>query len=158
MTTEQNADESLRKHVIKLLNGGDAHLYFDDLNDGFPIDRCGEKIHGLPYTAWQVLEHLRIAQWDIIEFARNAAYVSPDFPEGYWPKEAGSGELWQETFGKIRADLDEVIAMVSDTSNDLFARIPHGTGQTLLRQALLIVDHNSYHLGTLTLMKRLLQS
>ena len=157
MTTEQNADASVREHVIKLLNGGEAHLYFDDLNDGFPIDRCGEKIHGLPYTAWQVLEHLRIAQWDIIEFARNADYESPEFPEGYWPKEAGSRELWEETFAKIREDLDQVRAMVSDTSNDLFAKIPHGTGQTLLRQALLIVDHNSYHLGTLTLMKRLLQ-
>src|SRR5262245_32250485 len=156
MTTERDKDASLRTHVVKLLTGGDAHLYFDDLNEGFPVDRCGEKIHGLPYTAWQVLEHLRIAQWDILEFARNADYVSPEFPEGYWPKQNGSADLWEATITKIREDLDETIAMVSDTSNDLFARIPHGTGQTLLRQALLIVDHNSYHLGTLTLMKRLL--
>ena len=156
MTTEQNKDASLREHVLKLLNGGDAHLYFDDLNKGFPIDRCGEKIHGLPYTAWQVLEHLRIAQWDIIEFARSADYVSPPFPEGYWPKENGNPELWEATFAKIREDLDEIVAMVSDANNDLFAQIPHGTGQTFLRQALLIVDHNSYHLGTLTLVKRLL--
>ena len=157
MTTEQNKDESLREHVLKLLNGGEAHLYFDDLNDGFPVGRCSEKIHGLPYTAWQVLEHLRIAQWDIIEFARNPKYVSPEFPKGYWPKENGTPELWAATMAKIRDDLDDVIALVSDTSNDLFAKIPHGTGQTYLRQALLIVDHNAYHLGTLTLMKRLLQ-
>ena len=157
MSTEQNKDASLRAHVLKLLRGGDAHLYFDDLNEGFPIDRCGEKILGLPYTAWQVLEHLRIAQWDIIEFARDAEYVSPEFPEGYWPKENGNPELWVSTLAKVREDLNKIIAMVSDTNNDLFEPIPHGTGQTLLRQALLIVDHNSYHLGSLALMKRLLQ-
>lgn len=157
MTTEQNKDASLRAHVVKLLKGGDAHLYFDDLNEGFPIDRCGEKINGLPYTAWQVLEHLRIAQWDIIEFAKDAEYVSPEFPEGYWPKENGNPELWRATLAKIREDLNQIIAIVSDTDNDLFEPIPHGTGQTLLRQALLIVDHNSYHLGSLALMKRLLQ-
>ena len=157
MSREQNNDASLRAHVLKLLKGGDAHLYFDDLNEGFPIDRCGEKIQGLPYTAWQVLEHLRIAQWDIIEFARDADYVSPEFPEGYWPKENGNPELWVSTLAKIRQDLDQIIAMVSDTDNDLFEPIPHGTGQTLLRQALLIVDHNSYHLGSLALMKRLLE-
>jgi hypothetical protein len=112
----------------------------------------------LPYTAWQVLEHLRIAQWDIIEFARNAEYVSPDFPEGYWPKEPGSKELWARTAARIREDLEEMVTMVSDSSNDLFARIPHGTGQTLLREALHVADQNSYHLGALTLMKRLLTS
>jgi hypothetical protein len=157
VSTEQNNDESLRAHIVKLLNGGDAHLYFDDLNDGFPIERCGEKTHGLPYTAWQVLEHLRIAQWDIIEFARDPDYVSPSFPEGYWPKEVGNPKLWELSLEKIREDLNQIVSMVSDTTNDLLAPFPHGTGQTLLRQALLIVDHNSYHLGSLALMKRLLQ-
>src|SRR4030095_3580627 len=146
MTTEHDNDRSLRAHVVKLLNGGDAHLFFDDLNDGFPIARCGEKIHGLPYTAWQVLEHLRIAQWDIIEFSRNRDYVSPEWPEGYWPKESGNTELWESTLAKIREDLNQMTELVSETSSDLFAPIPHGTGQTLLREALLIVDHNSYHL------------
>ena len=157
VTTEQNNDRSVRAHVVKLLKGGDAHFYFDDLNEGFPIERCGEKIHGLPYTAWQVLEHLRIAQWDIIEFARDPHYVSPSFPEGYWPEEDGNPKLWEASLTKIRGDLNQIVSMVSDTANDLFAPFPHGTGQTLLRQALLIVDHNSYHLGSLALMKRLLQ-
>ena len=156
MTTQAN-DTSLRAHLVKLLNGGEAHLFFDDLLEGFPVERCNEKIDGLPYSAWQVLEHIRIAQWDIIEFYRNAEYVSPDFPKGYWPKETGNKELWEATANQIRKDLDEVIVMVNDPSNDLFARIPHGSGQTLLRQALLIADHNAYHLGTLALMKRLLQ-
>ena len=151
-------DVTLRNDLIKLLNGGEAHISFDELFDGFPVDRCNEKIEGLPYTAWQVLEHLRIAQWDIIEFARNADYVSPEFPEGYWPKETGNKELWERTVAKVGEDLKEMLAILSDTSTDLFARIPHGTGQTFLRQALLIADHNSYHLGALTLLKRLLTS
>jgi hypothetical protein len=154
----QTTDDILRVHLVKLLNGGEAHIFFDELSDGFPLSRCGEKLEGLPYTAWQVLEHIRIAQWDIIEFARNAEYVSPDFPEGYWPTEDGSPELWQQTIAKIRNDLQEIETIVSDPSTDLFKRIPHGTGQTFLRQALLIADHNSYHLGALTLMKRVLQA
>ena len=158
MATAQTSDASLRAHLVKLLNGGDAHLFFDDLFEGFPVNRCHDKIDGLPYSAWQVLEHIRIAQWDIIEFSRNAEYVSPDFPEGYWPQQTGDPALWKATAAKIRKDLVEMVAIISDPSNDLLARIPHGTGQTLLRQALLIADHNSYHLGTLALMKRLLQT
>jgi hypothetical protein len=157
VATQQTNDTILREHLLKILRGGEAHIFFDELNDGFPVDRCHEKINGLPYTAWQVLEHVRIAQWDIMEFARNADYVSPEFPEGYWPKEVGSPKLWEGTIAKIRDDLRGMEAIVSDPSIDLFKRIPHGTGQTMLRQALLIADHNSYHLGALTLMKRLLQ-
>jgi DinB superfamily len=158
MSTDDNKDKSLREHLLKLLRGGEAHIFFDELADGFPVNRCHEKIDGLPYTAWQVLEHIRIAQFDIIEFARNPDYVSPDFPEGYWPVEAGNPELWQRTMGQIREDLRQTEAIVSDPSTDLYKRIPHGTGQTLLRQAILIADHNSYHLGALTLMKRLLKA
>lgn len=156
MSTEKTNDTILRDHLLKLLDGGEAHIFFEELNEGFPVNLCHEKIDGLPYTAWQVLEHVRIAQWDIMEFARNADYVSPDFPEGYWPEEAGSPELWEGTIAKIRDDLRQMEAIVTDPSTDLFKRIPHGTGQTMLRQALLIADHNSYHLGALTLMKRLL--
>lgn len=155
---QQTTDDILRAHLVKLLTGGEAHIFFVELNDGFPVNRCHEKIEGLPYTAWQVLEHLRIAQWDIIEFARNPNYVSPAFPEGYWPKEAGNPELWEQTMAGIREDLRQTEAIMRDPATDLFERIPHGTGQTFLRQALLIADHNSYHLGALTLMKRLLQS
>jgi DinB superfamily len=157
VSTENVNDTILRDQLIKLLRGGEAHIFFDELTDGFPVDLCHEKIQGLPYTAWQVLEHIRIAQWDIVEFARNPDYVSPDFPEGYWPAEAGSPDLWIQTLARIREDLRETEAIVSDPATDLFQRIPHGTGQTFLRQALLIADHNSYHLGALTLMKRLLQ-
>ena len=157
MSTKQTTDASLRAHLVKLLKTSEAHLSLDDLLEEFPIERCNERIDSLPYTAWQVLEHIRIAQWDIMEFARNAEYVSPKFPEGYWPKETGNKDLWQATASGIRADLEEMVAIVKDPANDLFATIPHGTGQTLLRQALLIADHNAYHVGTLVLMKRLLQ-
>ena len=157
MNSQQSNDASLRAHLVKLLTTSEAHLSFDDLLEGFPVERCNETIDDLPYTPWQVLEHLRIAQWDIMEFARNAKYISPDFPEGYWPKETGNKELWEATASRIQADLEELAAMVEDPSTDLFAKIPHGTGQTLLRQVLLTADHNAYHLGTLTLMKRLLQ-
>jgi len=150
-------DASLRAHLVKLLKGSEAHLSFDDLLEGFPIERCNEKIDGLPYTAWQVLEHIRIAQWDIIEFSRDAKYLSPDFPEGYWPKETGNKELWEATASRIHEDLNGVVAMLNDASTNLFQKIPHGTGQTVLRQALLIADHNAYHLGALALMKRLLE-
>ena len=157
MATEETHDAALRRHLTKLLNGGEAHISFDDLVEGFPVNRCGKEIEGLPYTAWQVLEHLQIAQFDIIEFARNADYSSPEFPDGYWPKELGNEELWGTTVTKIRRDLEETVKIVSDPSTDLFARIPHGTGQTWLRQAMLVADHNAYHIGTLAAMKRLLK-
>lgn len=156
MVDEEMQDAPLRKHLIKLLNGRQAHITLDDLVEDFPVNRCGEKIGGLPYTAWQVLEHLQIAQFDIMEFARDANYVSPKFPEGYWPDAAGNEVLWVQTCSKIRKDLDEMLKIVSDPATDLFARIPHGTGQTWLRQAMLIADHNAYHLGGLSVMKRLL--
>lgn len=149
--------EILRQHLVKLLDGGEAHVTFAELVKDFPVNRCGDSVDGLPYTAWQVLEHLRIAQFDITEFARNPDYVSPEFPEGYWPKEPGNENLWKNTVTEIRKDLGEIVTLVSDPSTDLFAVIPHGTGQTWLRQAMLIADHNAYHMGTLATMKRLLQ-
>ncbi|HKP35233.1 MAG TPA: DinB family protein [Pyrinomonadaceae bacterium] len=154
-----NQDQSLRDHVLFLLRGEGAHITFDDLVADFPAGKCGELIDGLPYTGWQVLEHIRIAQWDILEFSRNSEHVSPKWPEGYWPghEERGNEALWNETVEKIREDQKQIEALVADTSTDLFARIPHGTGQTILREALLIADHNSYHLGALAVMGRILK-
>src|SRR6185369_13268721 len=98
---------------------------------------CGERVAGLPYTAWQVLEHMRIAQWDILEFCRSAHHVSPDWPEGYWPRpdEVGNAELWARSLAEFRSDLRQVEGLIKDASTDLFARIPHGNGQTILREA-----------------------
>jgi hypothetical protein len=156
--SENNA--SLRKHVLAVLRGRNAHIDFEDLVADFPVAACGRKIEGLPYTAWQVLEHIRIAQWDILEFSRDAAHVSPKFPKGYWPNpdELGNAALWNETVERFRADLKQMEALVADPSTDLFAKIPHGKGQTILREALLIADHNAYHLGALAVMGRVLKA
>jgi len=157
---QSQEDTSLRKHVLYLLRGGGAHLSFDDFVNSFPPDLCNRQIQGLPYTAWQVLEHMRIAQSDILEFSRDASHVSPEFPKGYWPNpdELGTPALWQNTIEEFRKDLQQMEALVEDESTDLHAKIPHGDGQTILREALLIVDHNAYHLGALAVMARLVKA
>src|SRR3954471_1677065 len=153
-------DQSLREHLVAQLQGGHAHITFEDFVKDFPLDKCGERIDGLPYSAWQVLEHMRIAQWDILEFSRDTNHVSPKWPEGYWPKETdlGTAELWNESVKKFRADLTAMADLVNNPSTDLFAKIPHGSGQTVLREALLVADHNSYHLGVLLAIARILKS
>src|SRR5262245_8076561 len=137
------SDQSLRDHVLYVLRGEGAHVTFDDFVADFPVKFCGQNVEGLPYTAWQALEHIRIAQWDILEFSRDSKHVSPKWPEGYWPPkdQTGTPELWQETIEKFRNDLKQMENLVSDPSTDLFAKIPHGTGQTILREALLVADH-----------------
>src|SRR5690349_8387519 len=156
----QPEDATLRKHVLYLLQGGSAHLSFDDLVNSFPADLCNRRIEGLPYTAWQVLEHMRLAQWDILEFSRDPDHVSPEFPKGYWPnpEEPGSAALWQKTIAEFRNDRAQMEALVENESTDLHARIPHGEGQTILREALLIGDDNAYHLGVLAVMQRLVKT
>jgi DinB superfamily len=157
---QSSKDQSLRDHILYVLRGEGAHISFEDLVADFPVEKCGERIEGLPYTAWQVLEHLRIAQWDILEFSRNGKHVSPKWPEGYWPRpqELGNEALWYETVKKFREDLKQMEAIAADPATDLFAKIPHGTGQTILREALLVADHNAYHLGALAVMSRLLKA
>jgi len=157
---QSSNNQSLRDHVLYLLKGEGAHISFDDLIADFPAEKCGERIEGLPYTAWQVLEHIRIALWDILEFSRDAKHVSPKWPEGYWPApaEVGNEELWNQTVVKLRDDLKQMEALADDDSTDLFAKIPHGSGQTILREALLVADHNAYHLGALAVMSRILKA
>ena len=157
---QSNTDQSLRDHVLYVLRGEGAHITFDDFVADFPVARCGERVAGLPYTAWQVLEHIRIAQWDILEFSRDAKHVSPKWPEGYWPpkEQVGTPELWNETVAKFRDDWKRMQDLVADPATDLLAKIPHGSGQTILREALLVGDHNSYHLGVLLAMSRILGS
>ena len=159
MSENQN-DQSLREHLISLLKGGTAHVSFDDFIKDFPIEKCGQRIEALPYTAWQVLEHMRIAQWDILEFSRDAKHVSPKWPKGYWPDdgETGTETLWNETVEKFGHDLAAFSELISDPATDLFAEIPHGTGQTVLREVLVLADHNSNHLGALIVMARLLKA
>ena len=152
--------QSLRDHLLNLLRGEGAHATFEDVVKDFPADKCGQRVEGLPYTAWQVLEHIRIAQWDIVGFSSDAKHASPAWPGGYWPKQdqLGTPKLWQETITKFRADLQRMMDLVSDPATDLFAKIRHGSGQTILREALLVADHNSYHLGVLVVISRIVQA
>jgi len=151
-------DQIVREQVLNLLRSSEAHINFENLLADFPVAGYNEKIEGVPYTAWQLLEHMRLAQRDILRFSVDADHVSPEFPKGYWPApDAVAGvPQWNRTVEAFRADLKEMETLVSDQTTDLYARIPHGDGQTILREALLVADHNAYHLGVLTVMKRIL--
>jgi hypothetical protein len=149
---------AVRTHVLELLKGKSAHVDFEATVAKFPAKRAGEKPAGAPYSAWQLLEHMRIAQRDILEFSRNPKHVSPAWPEGYWPQSDAppKDSDWSRSVRAFRADLKAMMDLVADPARDLLARIPHAEGQTLLREALLVADHNSYHLGQLLMLRRLL--
>ena len=151
-------DAVLRKHLIDVLKGGSAHVQFMDALEEFPPNKRGTFAPGLPHTGWQLLEHARIAQWDILEFSRNPNHVSPGFPEGYWPKTPGppADAEWDKSVQSFQNDLNEMIELVKNPRTDLFAKIPHGDNQTILREALVLADHNAYHLGQLVDLRRAL--
>jgi hypothetical protein len=153
-----NQDKSLREHLLELLKGGHAHATFEAAIANFPTNLRGKKAGDLPYTAWMLLEHLRIAQWDILEFSRNAEHVSPKWPEGYWPESEAppSTPDWDKSVKSFQADLKSMQKLVSDPKTDLYAGLPWGDGQTVLREALLVADHNAYHIGQLVTLRRLL--
>ena len=139
-----------------MLRGGGAHLSFDDVVKGFPEKLRGKKVKGSPHTAWQLLEHMRIAQWDILEFSRDPKHVSPKWPDDYWPEteKPASAAAWNASVKSFKKDLKAMQELIEDRSVDLYRKIPHGEGQTVLREALLIADHNAYHLGQLMLVRR----
>jgi hypothetical protein len=151
-------DAALRKHLVDVMKGGSAHVQFMDALEEFPPNKRGTFAQGLPHTGWQLLEHARIAQWDILEFSRNAKHVSPGFPEGYWPKTPGppTEAEWNKSVQQFQHDLEEMVELVNNPGTDLFAKIPHGDGQTVLREALVLADHNAYHLGQLVDLRRAL--
>jgi hypothetical protein len=157
-TVERDTTAALREHLLYLLRGGGAHLDFEKAVADLPTELRGAKPPGQPHTPWRLLEHLRICEWDILEFSRNPRHKSPEFDAGYWPKgEAPPDDgAWDRSVAGFRADLKAMQDLVADPATDLFARIPHGEGQTILREALLVADHNAYHLGQLVLVRRLL--
>ena len=152
------SDASLRKHLAELLNGGNAHASIADAVAGFPATKRGAFAPGLPHTAWQLLEHIRLAQWDILEFSRNPKHESPEFPAGYWPKSPSPADdaAWNGSVRAIANDLRAMVRLVSDPKMDLHAAFPWGDGQTLLREALLLADHNAYHVAQLVDLRRAL--
>jgi len=149
-------DKSLREHLLYLLRDGGAHASFDDAIGDWPVQLAGVKVANFPHTAWMLLEHLRLAQWDIPEFSRNPKYVSPKWPEGYWPaSEAPPSEKeWKASMVAFKKDLRAMEQLVADKIVDLYAKIPWGDGQTILREALLVADHNAYHLGQLVMRRK----
>ncbi|HTS71843.1 MAG TPA: DinB family protein [Terriglobia bacterium] len=151
-------DKALRQHLLDLLSGGNAHLDFDSVFKNVPTRMRGERPKGAQHSLWEILEHLRIAQWDILEFSRDANHKSPEFPAGYWPGTSAPPDeaAWAKSIRAFRKDLDSLCKLVADESTDLYTRIPHGEGQTILREALVAADHNSYHLGEARLLRRLL--
>lgn len=151
-------EDSLREHLIELLQGGSAHQPTEMLLRDFPMALAAAKLPAYPHTPWQLLEHIRIAQWDILEFSRDSSHVSPKFPEGYWPESDAPQDAaaWVGSVDAVCRDLRSMIDLVEDKGTDLFARIPHGDGQTILREALLVADHNAYHLGQLMMLRRAL--
>jgi len=151
-------DRALRDHLLYLLRGGGAHAPFDQVIADLPAELRGVRPPGASHSPWEVLEHLRLAQWDILEFSRNGDHVSPDWPEGYWPQEQAppDAEAWDRSIETFRRELQELEALVDDPASDLYAAFPWGKDQTLLREALLVADHNAYHLGELVLLRRLL--
>ncbi|HEY2467823.1 MAG TPA: DinB family protein [Terracidiphilus sp.] len=151
-------DAVLRDQVVKLLTLGQAHATFDQAVKGLAEELRGKVPKGATYSAWQLLEHLRIAQLDILEFSRDAKHESLKWPDEYWPKEKAPADekAWDKSVRAFKRDLKAMVELVHDEKTDLFAKIPHGDGQTILREALLLADHNAYHVGQLVLVRRLL--
>ena len=156
MVDDLNA--GLQKHLLELLTGAHAHATFEDAIKGMPPNLRGAKPENFPHTAWMILEHLRIAQWDILEFSRNEKHESPKWPAGYWPKTEAppNSEAWSWSVAAFESDLKAMKDLVMDPNTDLFAKIPWGDGQTILREALLLADHNAYHIAQLVDVRRLL--
>ena len=151
-------NDALRAHLGRLLDWQDAHASFDAAVEGMPADMQGVRPGGLPYSAWELLEHLRFTQWDILEFCRNPAYSEPRWPDDYWPDSPTppDADAWAESVEAFRANRQALRQLAADRHVDLFAAIPHGDGQTYLRELLLVADHNAYHVGQLVAVRKLL--
>ncbi|HTV57614.1 MAG TPA: DinB family protein [Verrucomicrobiae bacterium] len=151
-------EKALREQLAKMLDWGEAHADWKSAVKDFPAVHRGTRPPGSPHSAWELLEHIRLAQFDILEFSRNPHHASPPWPEGYWPKEPAppTAAAWEKTVKQIEADQKSMQKLVEDPKTDLLAPIPHGSGQTILREILLLADHNSYHLGQLVLVRKLL--
>jgi hypothetical protein len=149
-----NNQEQLREHLLELLEGKSAHIDTESALEGYPIDKINVRVDGSPHTAWELLEHIRIAQWDILDFSTNPNYKEMKWPDDYLTEPEGTPESWRRSVDQVLGDLQAMRDLVGDEETDLFAKIQHGSGQTILREALLAADHNAYHIGQLVLLRR----
>jgi hypothetical protein len=152
-----DTQKELRAHLLELLEGKSAHIALEKVLREFPVAEINTRIENAPHTAWELLEHLRIAQWDIVEFSYNANHASPEFPDGYWNKTEAAPEDWQKSCEQVFRDLQTMRELVASEKTDLLARLAHGDGQTVFREALLVADHNAYHLGQIAFLMRILE-
>ena len=153
-----SSDDVVRQHLLKLLRGGNAHMTFDQAINGFPPEAINTLPPGVPYSSWHLLEHIRTTQWDILEFVRDPDHVSPAWPEGHWPPKGqeADGPRWQDTIQAFRSDMEALEAMVQDPATDLYAGLPHAAGYTVLREILLVADHNAYHIGEFAVLRQIM--
>ncbi len=151
-------DGILREQLIQVLTGRNAHFTFNDAVKDFPVDKINERPPNVPYTPWHLVEHLRIAQWDILEFTVNPDHVSPKWPEGYWPdrQATADADAWQASLTAFRSDLKAIVGIVLDPEIDLSSEIPHAPGYTYLREVLLVADHNAYHIGEFCILRQVM--
>jgi hypothetical protein len=149
-------NSAIRTHVLESLDGKSAHIDLESGLKDFPLDRINDQPAGSPHSAWQLLEHIRIAQWDILDFSVNPNYKEMKWPDDYWPKGNGTAESWKNSVKQTLDGLRSMRDLVAAESTDLFAKIQHGSGQTILREAMLVADHNAYHVGQIVLLKRML--
>jgi len=154
------SDKVVREQLLSLLRGGNAHLNFDQAVADFPIQNINTRPPNISYTPWYLLEHLRIAQWDILEFIRDPKHVSPTWPEGYWPPENEEADQakWEKTISDFQADMQTLQDMVVDRQVDLYAPILHAPDYTILREILLVADHNAYHIGEFAILRQVMNN
>ena len=159
MPTPNSPNETVLSSLIQLLNKGNAHVSLDKSLENIPFDLLAKKPSQLPYSIWQIAEHIRIAQSDILQFSKNPKYQSPKWPEGYWPSttKPASEEEWQNCVLQIKNDRKAFINLLKK-SDDIYKPFAHGDGQTLFREALVLADHNSYHTGEIIVIRRLLKN
>jgi len=152
------ADQTLREPLMQFLRGGVAHMAFEEAVQDFPPEHYNTRPPHLDYTPWALLEHIRIAQWDILEFVRNPDHVSPPWPAGYWPApdERADQARWDETIRQFQADYRDLQALAQDPTVDLTAPLPHAPGYTVLRELLLVIDHNAHHLGEFAILRQVM--
>ena len=153
-----NTDKIMRQELLALLRGGNAHMTFDDAVSGFPMEDINRPVPHGNYTVWHLLDHMRIAQWDILEFVRNPRHVSPEFPGGYWPAldEQATQAEWGKSVEAFRTDLAAMQQIVENPRTDLFGPIPHAKDYVIFREMLLVADHNAFHVGELVSLRRVL--
>lgn len=151
-------DQVVREQLLALLRGGQASMPFDQAVKDFPLEEINTRPPKVPYSPWHLLEHMRLAQWDILDFIRNPEYVWPNWPEDYWPpRDAEADEArWQETIRQFQADLEALQAIVADPDTDLYAALPHGAKYNVLREILVVADHNAHHLGEFAILRQVM--